>query len=218
MDGFIQALLGPIMGLLYPDMARDHKLVRAYPRHRRRLNRRVQRALRAAIAAQGTLAATSALAQPPPTEPSYMSMEPLPPYTAHFTPTVRSNDLGRFYGRTEGVTPLSANGDACTSHMTTSAPLEGSTIIDLNTSATTPPSLTPATTAPSHNELCICSPPSNPNPNGSPSRLSPLGNWITHRVIQLPSTSICSRSATTPQRVVTDARPFDSTVPCVRIN
>jgi hypothetical protein len=100
MDGFIQALLGPIMGLLYPDMARDHKLVRAYPRHRRHLNRRVQRALRAAIAAQGTLAATSALAQPPPTEPSYMSMEPLPPYTAHFTPTVRSNDLGRFYGRT----------------------------------------------------------------------------------------------------------------------
>jgi hypothetical protein len=45
---------------------------------------------------------------------------------------MRSNDLGRLYGRTEGVTPLSVNGDVGTSHVTASTPPEGGTIIDLN--------------------------------------------------------------------------------------
>jgi hypothetical protein len=67
-------------------------------------------------------------------------MEPSPPHPAHFTPAVKSSNLGRFYGRTEGVTPLSAVHGAGTNKVKASAPSEGSAIIDLNISATVPPS------------------------------------------------------------------------------
>jgi hypothetical protein len=63
----------------------------------------------------------------------------------------------------KGVAPLSANGDAGMSHVTASAPPEGGAIIDLNISATAPPSPTPATTDASPNGLQIHSPPPNPN-------------------------------------------------------
>jgi hypothetical protein len=143
MDDLTRVLLGSIMRLLHQDMARDHQLVRAYPRHRRRNNRRVQRALRVAAAAQGTPATARALEQPLTTEPSYMPMEPSPPHPAHFIPTARSDDLSQFYGQIEGVNPLSAIGGVGTSHVMTSAPPEGGAIIDLNISAIAAPSPSP---------------------------------------------------------------------------
>jgi hypothetical protein len=55
----------------------------------------------------------------------------------------------------------------------------------------------------------------NPNPNelgsGSPPRISPLGNRVICRVIQLP-TSTHTRPATDHPGVVADARPSDSMV------
>jgi hypothetical protein len=198
-------------------MARDHPLVRAVPRHRRCLNRRGQRALRAVVVPQGIPVVALALAQPPATKPLYRSIEPSSPHPVHFTLVARSNDLGRFYGRTDGVTPLSAISGAGTSHVTASAPPTGGAIIDLNISATAPPP-SPATIDLSPNGLRIRSPPQNHIPNGSPPRLSPLGNRITHRMIRLPSSSILSRSTTTPQRAVTNARPSDSMVRLVRFN
>jgi hypothetical protein len=63
-------------------------------------------------------------------------MESSPPHPAHLTTVARSNDLGRFYGRIEGATHLLAIGGAGTRQVRASAPLEGSTIIDLNISAT----------------------------------------------------------------------------------
>jgi hypothetical protein len=206
------------MRLLHQDMTRDHQLVRAYPCHHHHLNRRVQMALRAATAEQVTPAIASAPANPPTTEPSYRPMEHSPPHPAQFTLAARSNDLGRFYGQTEGVTPLLVNGDAGTNHVTASAPLKGGATIDLNISATAPPSLTLATMDSSPNRLWIRSPPLNPNPNGSPPHLSLLGNQIIHQVIRLPSTSTRSQLATTPWGVVTNTLPSDSTVRFMRFH
>jgi hypothetical protein len=125
-------------------------------------------------------------------------MEPPPPHLAFFAPTARSDDLGRFYGRTVGVNPLLASCGAGTSQERASTPPQGGAIIDLNISATAPPSPTTVTTDPNPNRSRLRLPSPNPNRHGSPSRLSPLGNRIIHRVIRLPSSPTRSRPATTP--------------------
>jgi hypothetical protein len=143
-------------------------------------------------------------------------METSPPNPTFFAPVARSDDLDRFYGWQVRVTPLPASGGVGTRQERASAPPQGGGIIDLNISVTAPPSLTSATTDPNPNGSQLHSPQPNPNPNGSPPRLSSLGNRIIHRVIQLPSSSTRSRSATTPRGAVTDACPSDSTVRRVR--
>jgi hypothetical protein len=176
MNDLTHILLGSILHLLHQDMTRDHHVVRAYPRQRRRINHRVQRVLKATTRTHRAPATAPAPTQPPATGPSYRSMEPSPPHPMHFTPAVRSDDLDRFYGRIVGVAPLSTNDGAGRSQVRASTPPEGGVIIDLNISATTPPSSTPTTTDLNPNMMQIRSPPPNPNPNGSPPRLSLLGN------------------------------------------
>jgi hypothetical protein len=46
MDDRTRVILGSILHFLHQDMARNHDVVRAYLRQRRRVNRLVQRALR----------------------------------------------------------------------------------------------------------------------------------------------------------------------------
>jgi hypothetical protein len=49
MDDLTRLHLGSILRLLHQDIARNHNVIRAYPRQRRRVNRQVQRALRVAV-------------------------------------------------------------------------------------------------------------------------------------------------------------------------
>jgi hypothetical protein len=130
----------------------------------------------------------------------------------HFPSAVRSDDLDRFYCRTEGVILVPEAGGSGMSQTRASKPPECNAIIDLNVSPIAPPSPTPATIDTNHNGLQICSPPPNPNPNGSPPRPSLLGNWVIHQVIWLTSSSTRYRPATMPQGVITDECPSDLTV------
>jgi hypothetical protein len=54
MDDLTRVLLGSILRLLHQEMESNHNVVRAYPRQRRHVNRRVQRSLRAVAAAHNT--------------------------------------------------------------------------------------------------------------------------------------------------------------------
>jgi hypothetical protein len=219
MDDRTRVILSSILRFLHQDMARNHDVVRAYLGQRRRVNRLVQRALRATVTVHNAPATvlTQGPTLQPATGPSHRPMELSPPHPAFSSPVVRSDDLNWFYGRTVGVTPLPASGGAGTSQERALAPPHGSAIIDFNILATSLPSPTPATMNLNPNGSQLRSPPPNPNPNGSPPCLFPLGNRIIHRVIWLPSSSTRSRPATTPWRVV-NGRPFDSTVRRVRFN
>jgi hypothetical protein len=113
MDDLTRVLLGSILRLLHQHMAKDHHVVRAYPRQHRCINHRVQRALIVVATTHGAPAIAPAPTSA--TGPSYRPMEPLSPHPTHFTLAARSDNLDRFYGRTVGVTPLSTNGGADTS-------------------------------------------------------------------------------------------------------
>jgi hypothetical protein len=99
LDDLTHVLQGSIPCLLHHDMARDHPLVRPFPCHHCQHNHRVQMTLRAVVVVPVARALKTT------SKPSYRPMEPSPPQPTHFTVMVRSHDLGRFYGRTEGLTP-----------------------------------------------------------------------------------------------------------------
>jgi hypothetical protein len=124
----------------------------------------------------------------------------------HFKLVARSDDLGRFYGQTEGVTPFSEADGSGTSQTRASEPPKGGTIINLNISAVAHPSLTLETIDPNPNGLRIRSPRQNPNPNGSPLRVSPLGNRVIHWVIWLTSSYTRCRVANVPWGAMTNTR------------
>jgi hypothetical protein len=108
MDDLIRVLLGSILLSSLQDLTRNHNLVRAYPRQRHRVNRRVQRTLRTAtmVNREPSIASAHEPTEPPVIELSYRPMEPSPPHSVLFTPVARSDDLGWFYGWTIGGHPF----------------------------------------------------------------------------------------------------------------